>query len=318
MIYSDSMKFALLYIRYRQLRREVYGLGLYLLFFIITGAYLVFFFYKQYEQEKNAMYAVLFLAALCVLLHRHRKDKPFIYKHLSRPYLQVFTEYTLLTFPFAITSIFTVSWYCYPVLILLIGMVPLINPGFKYKTRLQHLSLLIPACHYEWISGIRRNYLLFVFLYLAAAATCMVKILPLVFLWLLTIVITSFQQDAEPVQVLREGYQPAGKYIISKLRVNIWYISLLYTPILFFNTICNNDSLLLNILFMPAQISVVCFAVCLKYSSYRPGKSNTGNNIPLAIISLGSALPYLLPVPAILSFLYFNKARIHLKNFLND
>ena len=318
MIYSDSMKFALLYIRYRQLRREVNGLGLYLLFFIIAGAYLVYFFYKQFQQGKHVLYAVLLLAAVCFLLQYHRKDRTFLYKHISRPYLQVFAEYIVLTFPFSITSIFTGSWYCYPALVLLVSLIPLYKFRFKQTTRLQHLSLLIPAKNFEWISGIRSNYIPFSFLYLAAVATCMVKILPLVFLWLLTIVITSFQQDAEPVQVLREGYQPAGKYIISKLRVNIWYIILLYTPILFFNTICNNDSLLLNILFMPAQISVVCFAVCLKYSSYRPGKSNAGNNIPLAIISLGSALPYLLPVPAILSFLYFNKASIHLKKFLDD
>ena len=66
------------------------------------------------------------------------------------------------------------------------------------------------------------------------------------------------------------------------------------------------------------QISLLCFAICLKYSSYKPNKNQIGNNIPLAIVSLGSALPYLLPIPTILSFAYFYKAKNNLKQYLND
>ena len=312
------MTFTLLYIRYRQLIREINGLGLYLLFFIFAGGYLAYYFYRQFELEKNAMYVIAFLAIACLALQFQRKDKAFIYKHISNPYLQVFSEYVALTFPFAITCIFTKSWYSYPLLLLLLCVIPLLNVRLRQNTVFKNLSLLIPAGQIEWISGIRKNYITFSFLYLAAVVTCWIKILPLFFLWMLTIIITSFQQEAEPLQVLREGFKSPQKFISDKLKVNTFYMIVLYAPLLIVNTLFNHDSIVINLLFIPAQLSVVFFAVCFKYSSYMPGKITPGNNIPLAIVSMGSALPYLLPVPAILSFLYFNRAKHNLKKYLDD
>jgi len=78
------------------------------------------------------------------------------------------------------------------------------------------------------------------------------------------------------------------------------------------------EFLVVNLLFIPAQLSILYFAICLKYSGYKPNAYQSGNNIPLAIVSMGSALPYLLPIPIILSFFYFYKAENNLKKYLND
>jgi hypothetical protein len=118
--------------------------------------------------------------------------------------------------------------------------------------------------------------------------------------------------------MLREGDKLPGKYLRDKLKINITYIIILYTPLLIINTIFNNEFLFINILFVVTQIFLLCFTICFKYSSYRPTKNLIGNSIAIAIISFCSALPYFFPIPAIFSFFYFDKAKKNLNQYLND
>ena len=312
------MRFTLLYIRTRQLKREISGLGIYTVLFLIAVVYAVVFFYIKYRQGSHAWYLVSLLAFLCLLIQYKRKDKGFIFKHISNPHLQVFAEYLLLTLPFSVSAIFTKSWYIFPALLFTLGILPFVKPLAVKRTYYKNLSSIIAAENVEWISGIRKNMIPVLFLYLAAACTCWISIVPLFFLWLLTMVCCSFHQESEPVQVLREGDLSASNYIIKKMMVSARYIMVLYIPVLVVNALFNGNHVLLNLLFIPAQLCVVCFTICLKYSTYKPGRNLCGNNIPLAIVSMGSVIPYFLPVPAILSVSYFYKAKKNLKQYLDD
>lgn len=312
------MHFTLLFIRSRQLKREISGLGIYTLLFLISGIYIAILFYTKYQLGSHAWYLVSLLALFCLLIQYQRKDKGFIYKHISNPHMQIYAEYVLLTLPFSISAIFTKSWYCFPALLGMLGIIPFVKSWAVKRTYFKNLSSIISAKNIEWISGIRKNMIPVLFLYLAAAFTCWISIVPLFFLWLLTMLFCSFQQESEPVQVLREGHLLAGKYIIRKMMVSSRYITALYIPVLVVNTVFNSNYLLLNLLFIPAQLCVVCFTICLKYSVYKPGRNLSGNNIPLAIVSMGSVIPYFLPVPAMLSISYFFKAKKNLKQYLDD
>ena len=312
------MHFILLYIRSRQLKREISGLGLYTLIFLIAGIYIAILFYTKYQQGIHTWYLVSLLALLCLLIQYQRKDKGFIYKHISKPHLQVFAEYVMLTLPFSVSAIFTKSWYCFPALLVILGIIPFVKSLIVKRTYFKNLTSIISAQNIEWISGIRKNMIPVLSLYLAAACTCWINIVPLFFLWLLTMVFCSFQQESEPVQVLREGHLSAGKYIIKKMMVSSRYITAFYMPVLIVNAVFNSNHLLINLLFIPAQLCVVCFTICLKYSSYKPGRNLRGNSIPLAIVSMGSVIPYFLPVPAMLSVSYFYKAKNNLKQYLDD
>ncbi len=154
--------------------------------------------------------------------------------------------------------------------------------------------------------------------YLLAVAFCWFRILPLFLLWFLTTMIISFYSECESIQVLRESGETPGKFLLHKLYRHSRYIIILYTPLILINTIFNPGYLLINLLFVPVQVALVCFAIGLKYSSYRPNTMQTGNNILLTIIAFLVALPYLLPLPAVLSLVYFYKARNNLKYYLND
>ncbi len=312
------MTFPLLFIRLKQLQREINGLGLYVLPLGAIAGYIAYIFFKQFEEGQHAYYPIIVLTFVCICIQFYRQDKSFIYKHIAIPHFQIFLEYVALTLLFSISSLFTKSWYYYPLLLLLLFCIPVMKLQFRQKTVLKNLSSLISPNNFEWISGFRKQYISFICLYGLAIAFCWFKIIPILLLWFLTILITSFHTECESILILREQAKSPGKFLLHKLKVNSIYILILYTPLIILNTFFNRDFFLINILFIPMQISLVCFAICLKYCLYRPNKIQTGNNIPLAIVSLVSILPYLIPIPAILSIIYFYKAGNNLKKYLND
>jgi hypothetical protein len=312
------MTASLLYIRLRQLKREIDGLSLYIIPIIAIAVYVAYVTFKEFQKGENGIYIIFALSLLCLSMHFSRKDKAFVYKHIDKPYIQIFLEYVALTLPFSISCIITKSWYCYPLLLATLCCIPLFTFEFRQKTTFKKLSNIISATNFEWISGFRKQYALIIVLYILAIGFCWLKILPLFLLWFLNITIVSFYTECESVQMLREGNKAPKQFLLAKLKACILYVLILYTPIIIVNTFFNPDFLVLNLLFIPIQISLLGFAICFKYSSYSPTKIKIGNNIPFSIVALGSALPHFLPVPTILFFIYFFRAENNLKPYLND
>jgi len=312
------MAFTLLYIRLRQLQKEINGLGLYIILFIAIICFLVFASFKQFEKGEYVYYLIATICLVCLGLQYYRKDKLFIYKHVQNPHLQIFSEYLALTLPFFITSLFTKNWLCFPALILLLFCIPFFKFSFARKAIFKNLSSIIPATNFEWISGIRKYYISFVGMYIIAFSFCWLRVLPLFLLWLLTVIIMSFHSECESIQVLREGDKLPRKYVLDKLKINSIYIAILYLPLLILNTIFNSEFLAINICFFASQLFLLSFTICFKYGSYRPTKNLIGNSIALAIISFCSALPWFFPITLLFSIFYFDKAVKNLKQYLND
>lgn len=308
----------LLYIRLRQLNREANGLGLYTLIFIAIAAVLSFITYWQYNHNQKAWLIVILLAVLCLAIQYNRKDKAFIYKQLDKPYLQLFLEYLVLTLPFSITSIVSKNWFCFPLLLAVLACIPFLKFQSKHRAVFKNLSSVIPASNYEWISGLRKQYIPFIGFYLLAVAFSWVRIFPLFLLWFLTIMISSFFLENEPVHIVRAGNKTARECLSGKIKTNIKYILILYSLPVIINAIFVQEFLAITLLFIPAQLALVSFAVCLKYSSYKPNINLLGNNIAFSIIAMLSALPYFLPVLVIFAIVYFFKAEKNLKMYLHD
>ena len=308
----------LLYIRLRQFNREANGLGLYLFVFIAIAAVLSFITYSQFKNNTDAWYIVVLLSIICLGIQYNRKDKEFIYKQLDKPHFQIFLEYVFLTLPFSITSLITKNWFCFPLLLLVLICIPLLRFQFKHRTVFKNLSAVIPASNYEWISGIRKQYIPVICLYLLALVFCSVRILPLGLLWFLTIIISSFHLENEPVHILRAGNKTARKFLSDKIKINIKYILILYSLPVIINAVFVREFLIITLLFIPVQIALLCFAVNLKYSTYKPQTNLLGNNVAFSIIAMLSAMPYFLPIPVILSIVYFYKAESNLKTYLHD
>jgi hypothetical protein len=302
----------------RQLNREANGLGLYLLIFIAIAAVLSFITYWQYNHNQQAWLIVALLSVICLAIQYNRKDKAFIYKQIHRPYLQLFLEYFILTLPFSITSITGKNWFCFPLMLLALACIPFLKFQFKHRAVFKNLSSIIPASNYEWISGLRKQYIPFISLYLFAVGFSWVRIFPLFLLWFLTILVSSFFLENEPVHILRAENKTARKFLSDKIKINIRYILILYSLPVIINAIVVQEFLIITLLFIPVQLALVSFAICLKYTNYKPNTALLGNNIAFSIIAMLSAVPYFLPLPVIFAIIYFYKAEKKLKLYLHD
>ena len=144
------------------------------------------------------------------------------------------------------------------------------------------------------------------------------RILPLFLLWFITVTIVSFYTECEPLHILKRDDLSAKIFLQQKLMKHSKYILLLYIPVLVINTFFNIEYLVLNLLFIPIQLALVWYAICLKYSGYEPNKNSIGNSILLSLVSVGSIVPYLLPIPLLMAIGTYGKAVRNLKNYLND
>jgi hypothetical protein len=313
------MSFALIYIRYLQAIRILKdgGLGSILLPFLIIGLSIAS--YKAYDNMRYGALLTAILVALCVSLHMRRKDKIFAQLHLSKYHLQMYVEYILLTLPFAITTIFTPHFFYYPLLLTLLWFVPYLSYSPTQKTNLKNISKLFATAHsIEWVSGLRNSFLTILPLYALALATCWMRFLPLLLLWLITTAILNFYSEHEAIHILRAQHNNAKDFLSEKIKVHCFYVCIFYAPVLILNSIFNHDFIEINVLFLLVQFSLIIFAINAKYSSYIPAQQNLASNISVAIISIASIVPYLLPLPVIFAVVYYNKAIQNLKKYFYD
>jgi hypothetical protein len=308
----------LLNIRLIQIKRELNsaGLGVLLVFGLLS--FLIYAAYTVFLKSPDAYYLTALLFLLCISIQSYRNDKQFVYVHIRYPHLEMYLEYLAITFPFAVSSLFTGNWFCFPALTVLLLLVPYLKYIAKQKTYFPTVSSFIPASDFEWISGFRKSFGLLIPLYLLALSFSWFRIFPLILLWFLSVNIASFYTECEPLHILREGNFSSSRLIRRKLIRLVKYLLILQIPVLVINTVFNPEFWLLNLLFIPLQISFLSYAVCLKYSTYEPNKNAIGNNVVLSLVSLGSIIPFFLPVPLMMAVFTYGKAKMNLNNYLND
>lgn len=312
------MSNTLLYIRKRQAINEIKQLKAYSVIFFAILFSLSYYSFQLYHDKSFAYIITLTLVFICFGFQSVRKDKEFLFLHSENYHLNLYLEYSLLTFPFIVTSLFTPQWYCFPVLQIFLFFIPYNKFTIKEKTFFKNISEIIPVTNFEWISGFRKSFTSITIIYLLALGFSWLKILPLFLLWFLTLTIISFYNECESLAMLREKDRSAGNFLNKKLLTHIRYLMMLYFPVLIINTVFNSTFLALNILFMLSQAALLFFAICYKYSNYKPNQLLYVNNIVVTLVSLSAIIPVLLPLPVIMSVHYYFKANNNLNKYFND
>lgn len=313
------MTFTLLKIRFIQLWRALKegGSGSVLLPLLLTG--LSFATFKAYQ---NLIYGSLiagFLFLSCLSFHLRRKDKFFAQLHIPNWRIQFYAEYVTATIPFSFTALFSKHYYLFPLLLLALLIVPFIQYSPVQKTKLKNISkIFTPSDSIEWISGIRRNFPVMVPIYVLAIVTCRMRFLPLLLLWFITTTILNFYNEYESLNILKSNHHQASHFLNHKIKKHCLYVGYFYCPILVFNAIFNSDFIDINILFLLVQFALLTFAITNKYTNYIPAQINIASNSAVAIISIGSIIPYLLPLPLMFSVVYYKRAIQNLKNYFHD
>jgi hypothetical protein len=308
----------LLKIRILQFNRELKGAGFAWLFLIGTVALMMKCAYVALIDNKLAALVPCALLLICTYIQINRSDKNFVYKHIEQPFLAIYAEYALLIAPFIAMALFTKNWYLLFITYLLLLIIPLIKISPAPKTLFPGISRIIPAINFEIISGLRKSFFPIIILYLLALAFCWFRIAPLVFLWLITMTFISIYDEGESLTILREQALSIKEFLKRKMQRHAFYMLLLYFPVIFIQAAFNPDLWIINLLFIPLQIIILCLAICLKYANYKPGEKLIAGNGTMSIVAMMSLIPYLLPIPLFMAFENYGKACNNLKKYLND
>lgn len=313
------MSFTLLYIRYLQAIRALKegGLGSLLLPFLIAG--LSFASHIAYKDMRYGGLLILALLLICMSLHISRKDKTFAQLHLTNWHLQMYVEYVIITLPFTFTALFTKHFFYFPASLALLWLIPYLHYTPAQKTIFKGISSVFPSAHsIEWISGFRTSFLSIIPIYMLAVATCWMRFLPLLLLWVITTAILNFYNNYEALHILKAQHTNARDFLHQKIKKHCFYIACFYSPILILNTVFNTDFTDINVLFLLVQFALIIFAITAKYSSYVPAQQNMVSNSIVSFVSIGSIVPYLLPLPVIFAMVYYKKALQNLNNYFHD
>lgn len=308
----------LIRIRLLQLKRIISDEGIVTLFMAAILLVLIYAAYIGYQKKTDTLYILAFLALGCLSIQLKRNDLFFIYTNLKRPHLQIYLEYVMLVSPFVTPILFTPHWYYFFGLMLVIYFLPFLKLAPKQKTYFKNISSFIPPANFEMISGFRKSFISITFLYISALCLSGFSIYPYIPLWLITITTTSFYFECEPLQILKKDELPVERFLQKKMYQHGICLLIFYLPILVINTFFNPGEWLLNILFLSVQVGMLCFTICLKYTTYLPNQNYSANSVTLGLFSLGSILPHFLPVSLFMSFDYYNRAKKNLKNYLYD
>ncbi len=307
----------LLPIRLKQISRELINAGLLLLPLLLVIVLLLVISYTLHKDFSTSLYLLAALLALCICIQFHRPDKPFVYRHVYRPHLEIYWEYFALTFPFAAPVLLFRHWYFFFLFHIALALVPFITLKFPaQKLYYQPVLKFIDPSSFEFLSGLRQSFYFIGPLWLLALALAWVKVLPLALLWLMCTSVATFFGECEPIHILRSKPGAPDLFLKSKIGRYAKYLLVFCVPILVINTFFHPPMWLVNFLFLLVQMSMLVFAITYKYSSYRPNEDVGKNNIVLSLVSAGSVFPFFLPVPLILAIVYFPKAIKNLNRFL--
>ncbi|MFA5403657.1 MAG: hypothetical protein WC358_01865 [Ignavibacteria bacterium] len=313
-------------IRLIQLKREIKLLGIFHNIIISVVLILALFqIIKLYQNYYLALFTFISTVAIILLIQISRKDKSFVYLHLTFPRKAIFTEYAVLSFLFSGYLLFSFYWYFFVLVILCSAVISGIKYVVKKKTKLGFLSKLISPKNFEWISGIRKYRYTFSILYVVTLAVSPVIFLPIFCLWILTIHIFSFYEECEPQNILFSGYTKPSHFLKKKVLRHSILLFILYLPVLLINSIFNPNLIIFNLIFFIVQMTVLALTIFFKYKIYVPRDTLPGNSIFLIVIQVCTILPFiiggipfLLPLPLFLCFKYYFSAKENLKLYLYD
>jgi hypothetical protein len=312
-----SMVGTLVHIRIRQLGRQSKSPSFIYVLLAAVSAGVAYVSYTASHNLDTAWIITGLLASVITLLHSSRADSDFVYHHIARPQAAIVTEYLVCSVPVWLPVLFTQQWYCALFFAGWAAGLSFLRINRRQKTRFKQLSSVIAPADFELLSGSRKQMIPLTVCYVAALAFAWVKVLPLFLLWLMSVQVMAFYSEHESIDLLRANGATPRALLHRKLLRHPLRLLLIYIPVVALNAFFYPDFIIINILFLFLQASLLCFAICYKYTHYDP-RTTDGGSIITGLISLSGIVPFLLPLPAIMCISYYFRAIHTLKTYLND
>jgi len=309
----------ILNIRIKQAYRILSQVGLFRTVFLLVflAPFLAFLFIKTRESNYEEMMGGIFLLSV-LFIHIKRKDKEFLEIHAPKPQQVFFTEYLFLSAPMLVSMLYKGMWKYFVVYLIVLALIPCLKITFRKNSINSIFQKQIPDGNFEWKSGIRKYFLLFVVLWpLGLITSFFVASVPVTIFFLGAIVL-SFYEKSEPLQILIASELNTSQFLMKKIKSQLLSFSVLILPLVIAFIIFHPRYYYIPSLEYVIFLILLVYTILLKYAYYQPAKEPGAVKTFTIIGSICLFIPVLIPLILILSVKFLFQASHRLNFYLND
>lgn len=307
-------------IRLRQLRREIAALGpIYTIIITIVMGLLAKVTAVSLTNTKSQIIFSLIWSAILSTIHFSRKDLLFLKRTQPSSFPFLLSDYLLLSLIPISLLLYGQAYFMLLVVLAFLFSLCFIPPFRKSTNKSFSEIKFIPSSLPEWIGGIRKvNKFAFIGFIVIGILGSTLPFFSLFICWLLTGIITGFYQAFEPRNQLRFHHTNARQYLNDKIKEGLKFYLLTIVPIIFSYTILHLEQWPIILVAIILFVIILVFTIVSKYAYYSPGASSGPHQIYLTIGLLSIIIPFMVPVPLILTLTHYRKAINRLSLYFYD
>ena len=326
----------ILSIRFLQLVRFLNEIGIIRLIVLLSIlAYVVTLLFNAIRQSQNVLLIPAAYTLVLLIIHITRKDRIFLLIAFKTIYPVYLIEYITVSLPFIFLSVFLYQWISLGILLVICLIIPLISIQMEmrfltmwFKTLLNPvgsmagfaLNLKIPFVNpidFEWISGIRRNILILLPIYLTVVVFSFRPYVAPVGLIVISVFISGFYSFGESRELIEIYASTVRGFMARKIISNLKYLFVLFAPVVIISLFCQPATwyFILGAIIISGFIQIL--AIIFKYALFEEHADLSRNSIILILNIIFIVIPLFWPVPVLMGLRYYTKAQIKLKTYLH-
>ena len=251
-------------------------------------------------------------------MHLKRKDKEFMNINAPFPPIVFFVEYFLLSLPLILALIYYQLWIYLLFVLMFLIIVSFINFSAKKSGINSVFQRIIPDNNFEWKAGVRRYYFLFVGVWIAGFASSYFMAGVPIAIFVLGVLVISFYEKSESLQLLLANELGAGKFLAFKMRMHLSAFTILIVPLVLAYIVFNPQYYYIPLVEFLIFVILLIYTILLKYAFYRPDADSSAIQVFSMIGIVCLFVPVFLPIVLLLSIKFFFRAKQNLNFHLDD
>lgn len=301
----------LLKLRYYQLKRD---LGIWFVLLLLLA-----FFGIRTVADSRPDYGLGIVGIIAVVLfsyHLNRRDLQFVRHYFGQASLRIAKNYSLLVVPASI-ALLSIDQFVNALLLQIVAALIAFTSKASKNFRLRILTDWIPAQHFEFRSGIRKNSLLLLPIAMLVLLLSPVKFFLLAALFIFNSIICSFYQDNEPLLMLNAEGKSIQDFMDTKRKFLQKFLLYTNVPLLIINSLLHTELLAYNLAIVPSFFLLANYTIYSKYANYSPGTRQL-TKLDALFVYVATIMPLALPLSYFVSKTYNKKALLNLQPYCND
>lgn len=306
-------------IRIKQVSRIISQIGIFRTIFLFgfIASYLLILFIKTEENKYEELMIGIFALSI-LFIHLKRKDKEFLEIYALKPQRIFLTEYAIISAPLIISLLYRSLWNYLIIYLFTLTLISFLKINPKKSSLNTVFQKLIPDENFEWKSGIRKYFILFVVIWPIGLFTSFFVASVPVTIFILGAVVLSFHEKSEPLEILIAGELNAMQFLMKKVKSQLLSFSILVLPLVLSFIIFHPRYYYIPLLEYIVFIILLIYTILLKYAFYQPASKSGAIQIFTMIGSFCLFIPVFIPVILLLSIKFLFQASHKLKFYLND